>query len=96
MAQLHIQFGSACRIDALEKRDVPSQPNGGAMCQWRDALFNWLIVGFRYAAQAAAMREGHLWDIAPRVVSGGHGGELPLPASMSPLTKRASVPERAT
>jgi hypothetical protein len=75
---------------------APWQPNAGGMRRWRDALRNWLIVGFRYAAQAAAMREGHLWDITPRVASGEHGGELPLPASMSPLTKRASVPERAT
>jgi hypothetical protein len=27
------------------------------------------------------MREGHSWDITPRVASGEHGGELPFAAS---------------
>jgi hypothetical protein len=67
MALLHIPFGSACRNDIL----IPRGRNG---------LRHWLIAGFRYAAQAAAMREGHLWDITPRVASGERGGELPLAA----------------
>jgi hypothetical protein len=37
---------------------TPAECAGGAT-----GLRHWLIAGFRYAAQAAAMREGHLWDI---------------------------------
>jgi hypothetical protein len=40
----------------------PWQPNPGGMRRWRNGLRHWLMAGFRYAAQAAAMREGHLWD----------------------------------
>ena len=44
----------------------PRQTNAGDMRGRRDALLHWLIEGLRYAAQAAAMREGHPWDITPR------------------------------
>jgi hypothetical protein len=73
MAQSHIPFGSACRneIQTLKPFSyidlaVPWQPDPGGMRRWRNELRHWLIAGFRYAAQAAAMREGHLWDITPR------------------------------
>ena len=59
---------------------VPWQPNPGGMRRWHNGLRHWLIAGFRYAAQAAAMREGHLWDITPRVAPGEHGGEWPFAA----------------
>jgi hypothetical protein len=29
--------------------------------QWRERLWCWVVVGFEYAARAAAMREGHAW-----------------------------------
>jgi hypothetical protein len=48
----------------------PRQTNGGDMRGWRDAFLHWLIEELHYAAQAAAMREGHPWDITPRVALG--------------------------
>jgi hypothetical protein len=79
MAQSPIPFGSACRNEiqtlkpmALIDLAVPWQLNPGGMRRWRNGLRHWLIAGFRYAAQATAMREGHLWDVAPRVASGEH------------------------
>jgi hypothetical protein len=51
-----------------------------------NGLCHWLIAGFRYAAQEAAMREGHLWDITPRVASGEHGRKLPFAASRLDVT----------
>ncbi len=48
----------------------PRHKNAGDMRRSRDALLHWLIERLRYAAQAAAMREGHPWDITPRVALG--------------------------
>jgi hypothetical protein len=46
------------------------QTNTDDMRGWRDALLHWLIEGLHYAAQAAAMREGHPWGITPLVALG--------------------------
>ena len=63
MARVHARF-------AYPNPAEPRQTNAGDMRGWREALLHWLIEGLRYAAQAAAMREGHPWNITPRVALG--------------------------
>src|ERR1700722_1937298 len=90
MAPLHIPFGGACRnLDPTLSRRIQTLKllaNPGGMPRWRNELRHWLTEGFRYAAQAAAMREGHLWDITPRAALREHGGKSPLGASRLDVT----------
>jgi hypothetical protein len=67
-----IALSSFCGIPRVRARFAYLNPserrktNIGDMRGWRDALLHCLIEGLRYAAQTAAMREGHPWDITPR------------------------------